>query len=957
MTANPTVFISYSWDDDAHKDWVKSLADKLIAKRVNVIIDQYDCPLGTNFLHFMEQAVSTANKVLVVLTEKYKAKADGREKGVGYEGMVISAEIYDNGLSQKFIPLHRRGSHADAVPFFLKGRAGADFRNDEAFETQFEILLKAIYGHSDKPEPGTLPDFLGKKAAAKPTQKIEISHLPALHPHFVGRAEELTLLDACWQNPSANLLEFVAPGGTGKTTLVTWWLLHRLPELDAQPDAIFAFSFYSQGTGDQRQSSSDQFFSRAADFFDLKTLPTDPRERAAALVRVLRARHALLVLDGIEPLQYPPGPLEGQLKDPALRFLLKELAAAQPGLCVCTTRVAIGELAGIQAPNHQRRDVENLDEAAGIDLLQKIGVRGPEKDLRAAVLEYKGHALALRLLGNYLTDILDGDVRQRDRIPHLSDDEKSGGHARRVMEAYVKWFEEDAQSDRVTLSHPVTKAVKSPEVALLHLLGLFDRPAQVTALDALLAEPDIKGLTEGLRGLDETRMRRAFNHLKKLGLLSENPLPSGELPQNLPHLPALRHLESIDAHPLVREHFGQRLEKGKPNAWREANLRLCDYYRNLPKKHLPDTLEEMEPLYLAMAHGCRAGEQQKALMEVYWKRISREGGYSWKHLGAFGSDLTALAHLFERVWTQPSRNMSEDGQAVVLSWVGFRLRGLGRLFEAAEPMKMGLERRLKQENWLEAAKDASNLSELYLSLGQLPEAVKYGRHGVKYADKSDEWSQKIINRTALANALHQSGQMEEALRWFEEAETMQRERRPEYRFLYSLRGYQYCDLLLGLGKWENVLGRAKEGLKNKDTFYSLLDIALDQLSVGRAHAYIAADSPTKEHSAGADQYLHLAVEGFRKAGTTYMLPLGLLARAAWHRQCGRYAEAHTDLGEVLDIAESGHMGLYLADYHLEMARLARAQGQHEAAERHKAEALARIRKMGYLRRLKEAEEV
>lgn len=790
-----------------------------------------------------------------------------------------------------------------------------------------------------------------------PKDRMQISSLPDLHPHFVGRAEELALLDTCWQNPSANLLEFVAPGGTGKTTLVTWWLLHRLPALDTQPDAIFAFSFYSQGTGDHRQSSSDIFFSRAADFFDLKNLPTDPRERALTLARAIRARRTLFVLDGIEPLQYPPGPLEGQLKDPALRYLLKELAAAQPGLCVCTTRVVIGDLAGIQAPNHQSRPVENLDDAAGMDLLQKIGVRGTEKDLRAAVREYKGHALALRLLGNYLTDILGGDVRQRDRIPRLSDDEKSGGHARRVMEAYVKWFEEDAQSQAMTQSHRLTKTM-SPEVALLHLLGLFDRPAPVAALDALLAEPDIKGLTEGLRDLDETRMRRAFNHLKKLGLLSENPLLPGELSKNLPHMPALRHLESIDAHPLVREHFGERLEKDQPEAWREANLRLYDYYRNLPEKHLPDTLEEMEPLFLAMAHGCRAGEQQKALYEVYWERISRKSGYAWAKLGAFGSDLTALAHLFERVWSQPSRNMTEYDQANVLNWVGFLLRGLGRLLEAVEPMNASLERRLIQKRWLGAAKDASNLSELYLTLGHLPEVVEYAQRSVEYADKSGDGFVKETNRNRLADAYHQSGQPEEALSQFEEAEVMQRERQPRFRFLYSVSGHQYCDLLLTFGKWEEVLERANIAHKIAVNGNApLLTKCLDQLSIGRTHAFAAAKSPTNEHKKGAEQYLHLAVEGLRKAGTIHELPKGLLARAAWHRHCGRYAEAHTDLEEVLDIAESGSMGLYLADYHLEMARLARAQGQHEAAERHKAEALSRIRKMGYLRRLKEAEEV
>jgi hypothetical protein len=37
--ANPTVFISYFWDDDAHKEWVKELATQLRADGVDARLD------------------------------------------------------------------------------------------------------------------------------------------------------------------------------------------------------------------------------------------------------------------------------------------------------------------------------------------------------------------------------------------------------------------------------------------------------------------------------------------------------------------------------------------------------------------------------------------------------------------------------------------------------------------------------------------------------------------------------------------------------------------------------------------------------------------------------------------------------------------------------------------------------------------------------------------------------
>lgn len=45
------------------------------------------------------------------------------------------------------------------------------------------------------------------------------------------------------------------------------------------------------------------------------------------------------MLDGLEPLQRPPGPHEGRLREPSLEALLRELAAFNKGLCVITTRL------------------------------------------------------------------------------------------------------------------------------------------------------------------------------------------------------------------------------------------------------------------------------------------------------------------------------------------------------------------------------------------------------------------------------------------------------------------------------------------------------------------------------------------------------------------------------------------------------------------------------------------
>jgi hypothetical protein len=155
----------------------------------------------------------------------------------------------------------------------------------------------------------------------------------------------------------------------------------------------------------------------------------------------------------------------------------------------------------------------------------------------------------------------------------------------------------------------------------------------------------------------------------------------------------------LDAHPLVREHFGERLREGAPEAWQAGNARLYEHYRRAAPE-LPETLEAMMPLYTAVVHGCRAGRVQEACDEVYWRRIHRGNeAFSGRKLGAFGAELTALAAFFDLPWTRPSARLRAADQAWILNDAGFALRALGRLPEAAELMRAGLELSTHRRNY------------------------------------------------------------------------------------------------------------------------------------------------------------------------------------------------------------------------------------------------------------------
>ena len=377
---------------------------------------------------------------------------------------------------------------------------------------------------------------------------------------------------------------------------------------------VFGWSFYRQGSSGGT-SSADEFLDAALIWFG----DPDPRvgtawEKGERLAKLVAHRRTLLVLDGLEPLQNPPGSQEGRVREPALQALLRELAAFNKGLCVITTRSPVADIADYERTSAPRHHLEQLSTEAGAKLLRALGVVGQEAELRSASDAFSGHSLALTLLGSYLADAYNGDIRCRKEVSErLAHDVRQGAHARKVMESYQTWFGE------------------GPELSVLRMLGLFDRPADEKALSALLKSPAIPGLTESLTDLSPTEWRAILARLRRTRLLA------GEDPHNPGQL---------DTHPLVREYFGEQLRSQQTDAWKECNRRLFHYYRTLAPQ-LPNSFQEMEPLFSAVICGCNACLFRDALHEVYIPRIQRgDAHFAANVLGATGPVLSALVHFF-----------------------------------------------------------------------------------------------------------------------------------------------------------------------------------------------------------------------------------------------------------------------------------------------------------------------
>jgi len=825
------------------------------------------------------------------------------------------------------------GSGAEALKAF-KQRIGGE-RVWKTFDNVDQLHAHVLHALSAHAKPGD--DDI-------PTPFIS---LPNGAAHFLGRDDELAALDAAWDSAGTTaLVEFIAPGGTGKTALIKRWLDTFKTAHWRGARRVFAWSFYSQGSGDERNASEDVFLDKAIKFFDVAVeASVNPADKGWELAKAVVARRSLLVLDGLEPLQHPPGPLAGELRAPGLKALLTHLATAgRPGLALLTSREALKDLdEWVNSPSGAARriDLGNLSDADGARLLHAEGankagsrpIAADDAELTEASRQVKGHALTLSLLGSYLALAFAGDIRQRGQVDWAeADAETKGGHAFRVIAAYARWFAGEG---------------KAPELlAALRLLGFFDRPATQENLAALRAAPAIAGLTEALIDLKPSRWNATLKRLQTLRLLDVD-AASGRL----------------DAHPLLREYFAATLSKNQPEAWREGHRRLYHQLKDSAPHH-PEGLAGLQPLYQAVVHGCRAGLYEEARAEVYRDRILRgtgQGGfYSTRKLGAIGADLGALACFFVQPWQQLAPGLSAGDQAWLLSEAAFRLRSLGRLAEALGLMQAGAQSTAAQADWTNAAIQYSNLAELQLSLGDIAQAVADAECSVDYANHSGDTFWRMASRTTLADVRHQQGKQKAARRDFAEAETMQAERQPDYPLLYALQGFQYCELLLAeaeraaWGGWiaekssegcAQVAKRAAQTLKWVEAENFPLDVALDRLTLARCALYadlLHSRTPSKE----TQQHAEAAVAGLRKMTEQNELPRALLTRA-WLRHClNDLSGAQDDLAEAQRIAERGGMKLFLADIALTRARLF-----NDKAELAKARAL--IEACGHWRRREE----
>lgn len=936
---------------------------------------------------FLQQHFKQNENVKAILTADWLASIDARLQQIPMSAeqwtaalreplgeqlrMLIELRDQVQQLAASHAGLEERTGQLFALVLAFRGEVGAGFSQVRAIlETQHKEVVRKLdtslsndrqilakLNHLIAAEHRVHRESTATDRAAPSEKRIADSKLlasdgAARFTRLVGRAQEKALLTRAWNDDGCRVLSFVAWGGTGKTSLIVDWLVKSFFERDWEGvDAFFDWSFYSQGTRDQSSASSDAFFSAALRHFGEDQMAGSnaaPEEKASRLAAAMAKQRTLLILDGLEPLQHPrkPGQEEGRLKDNGMATLLRLLAQSRsPGLCIITTRVPVMDLRRFHDSTVHEVPLNHLSVRHGAELLHLAGARfagaasiaPDDQELIAAVKAVKGHAMTLQMLGGYLGSVQKGDIRRRDRVDFgkVFDDQLEG-HTYNVMAAYEEWFKAEGPRGR-------------RQLAVLRMLGLFDRVADAGCIQALRRDGGIAGVSDEVAALSEDDWQATLSHLSEKKLVFVD-----------------RDTQALDAHPLLREFFAQSLQEGQPEAWRAAHGRIYTHLRDTapgstrfdardamlaqygtPSAKQP-TLEDLKPLYDAVTHGCHAGLHQEVCDDVYYMRIQRMSeAYSVRVLGAIGLDLAAVTCFFEVPWSRISQLVTEDAQPWLLNQAASWLRSLGRLTESLEPMRLSGEMDVRDKQWLGAAISYINLCETEQALGEVSAAYVDAEQAVIYADRSGDTLWKVASHCKVADTLQQAGRRDEAEARFRQAEQMQ-ELQTYNSLLYSLRGFRYCELLLSASEryaWQAILQigsqnsdlgaltavahRASKTLQIAVNNRWLLDASLDRITLGCTALYSAMLAASEAEMRESQREiarcnLDLAVTGLRQAGQLVMLPCSLLSRA-WLRfldgQRTGPDGAQEDLDEAWEIAERGPMRLFMADILLYRARL------------------------------------
>jgi len=793
------------------------------------------------------------------------------------------------GISRQAVGKWARGtetSQGDAIPLSQVENVAAIFGISEHwFSLEFDAFEAKVY---EKLEAESRLDV-------KKPEKISVSLMPNTPAKIYGRKAELKELDSEWNERKTNVVQLIAFGGMGKSSLVNAWLSRLDQKGYCGARQVYAWSFYWQAAKSEVRSSGDYFIEHALTWFgDESPAEGSPWEKATRLANLIRSKRTLLVLDGLEPMQYPPGPKHGLVENPAVSLLLKELATENSGLCVVTSRLPVADLVSFEGQRVKSISLDPLSEKSSIKMLKAMGVHGAHADYVQAVNEYSGHPLSLSLLGGYLNVVHRGHIGEFRKISSLLEEQEKGVHARNLMCNYLNWFQD------------------TPERALLFMIGLFDREVSVDDIQKISQRnAGIEGLTADLSILNNLQYSYAIDRLRQANLIY---VKAGDV------------ILTLDCHPLVRDFLSGFLKENYPYIWKLGHNLIFNFLVEQSKEH-PNSISELEPLFRAVIHGTQAECYEEAF-SLYFEKIKKR--YTMLTEGNHHTDQACLRSFNDSASGLPVSELREESRFYLLSSSAANLISLGKIDDAIEPGLKSISWFLSKKKWIAAINAAGPYISMLIVIGRLNEAIELMQGLEECVQKSNNIVVSAMSDCFKAHAQHLAGNDDRALEYFEKSERILTLDNPGIPVTFPTISSYYCKFLLDTGRTEEALERSLKTFswRSRNSWQVLIDttslLASDMQILGLA--FLAANDKFN-----ASVYLNKQVDLLQEADEWLYLPSGLNARAELHMANRDWKLAKADLAAALEISQRTGARFGEWESALNFVRLYATQGDLEAA--------------------------
>lgn len=413
---------------------------------------------------------------------------------------------------------------------------------------------------------------------------------------FVGRNRELALLSE-FENGETNIVQIVAAGGQGKTTLVKRWL---------GGDAAFFWPFYRQGL---QRSGHLPFnpFRRGLDVFLGLETKDDATQRVIVnqWLEAIRKRPCWIILDGCEVMLNGENSREsGRFAYPELEEFIQKFPKVLGAGIILTSRLPV-VLPGYEIPVIQLEEMKP-EWITEIFLAYGLTLSGTLR--KKAIKMTGGSPLVAHLLSTLATQEENPSLGMANVLTAL------GRNERNMIASLFK------RSDRITLAlakmlyRHETLLMGTHELALLLICSAFQREPESDALVLLLES--VEKLKMGVPPVSIECWLAAAARLRDLGLAQGEGL-------------------HLTLHPLVQNYFSDSLQKNDRKLWEGIHQILYNHYKDSVLQHRPKDMPSLMMLLDAIVHGCQMGDPLRSYNEVAFDRFAH--GYEifpLCHLGA-----------------------------------------------------------------------------------------------------------------------------------------------------------------------------------------------------------------------------------------------------------------------------------------------------------------------------------